>query len=547
MSLPMHNKTEPLRSSMPFVVSGWGHGFILAWLAFSPARGPAPPRSLYEQEIQPHEKRIIWYSLRDRLPDISPTGAHKGPQPPRAREKFDQTIVAGAKDVPGPRQMISMPAPEIKLPDPLPLPNAVAVTPPLRPVRPFTAPMATAVATASVPLPEAPRVTQTVEARSMPFETRVPKPVPRAFSPPPAVRPKTATPATLPEAPSVTAAVEAKSLPIAVPDPRAPRRAFTPPPASRRKTPTDSALPDAPTVTTAVQDKSLPLAIPDPRAPLRTFTPPPPSRSKAAPLLDLPTAPETGRPTSSEPTEASLAIVGMNPAKVPDFPTPPGSRPATFSAGPVPRPKGSDGSGDGSAAIVVPGLLVRGGAKDNQPTLVANASPTSRENLLAAARTALGTPPPTASPPKPLGATRVSSAPDPRLEGRAVYTVAIQMPNITSYSGSWIVWFSEHQPVPGAPAHDVRPPTPLRKVDPKYIAAAAEEKVEGTVRLFAIIRKDGRVDSVALLRHLDDRLDRSAQDALAQWVFQPALLDGAPIDVDAVFEIPFRLAPRPLK
>jgi TonB family protein len=588
----MHNKTEPLRSSMPFVVSGWGHGFILAWLAFSPARGPAPPRSLYEQEIQPHEKRIIWYSLRDRLPDISPTGAHKGPQPPRAREKFDQTIVAGAKDVPGPRQMISMPAPEIKLPDPLPLPNAVAVTPPLRPVRPFTAPMATAVATASVPLPEAPRVTQTVEARSMPFETRVPKPVPRAFSPPPAVRPKTATPATLPEAPSVTAAVEAKSLPIAVPDPRtprraftpppesrrktptdpalpeapsvtaaveakslpiavpdprAPRRAFTPPPASRRKTPTDSALPDAPTVTTAVQDKSLPLAIPDPRAPLRTFTPPPPSRSKAAPLLDLPTAPETGRPTSSEPTEASLAIVGMNPAKVPDFPTPPGSRPATFSAGPVPRPKGSDGSGDGSAAIVVPGLLVRGGAKDNQPTLVANASPTSRENLLAAARTALGTPPPTASPPKPLGATRVSSAPDPRLEGRAVYTVAIQMPNITSYSGSWIVWFSEHQPVPGAPAHDVRPPTPLRKVDPKYIAAAAEEKVEGTVRLFAIIRKDGRVDSVALLRHLDDRLDRSAQDALAQWVFQPALLDGAPIDVDAVFEIPFRLAPRPLK
>ena len=62
-----------------------------------------------------------------------------------------------------------------------------------------------------------------------------------------------------------------------------------------------------------------------------------------------------------------------------------------------------------------------------------------------------------------------------------------------------------------------------------------------------IIRKDGRVDSVALLRHLDDRLDRSAQDALAQWVFQPALLDGAPIDVDAVFEIPFRLAPRPLK
>jgi protein TonB len=133
------------------------------------------------------------------------------------------------------------------------------------------------------------------------------------------------------------------------------------------------------------------------------------------------------------------------------------------------------------------------------------------------------------------------------MDGRAVYTVAIQMPNVTSYSGSWIVWFAEHEPVPGAPSHDVRPPIPLRKVDPKYIAAAAEEKVEGVVRLSAVIRKDGRVESVALLRHLDDRLDRSAQEALAQWVFQPALLEGAPIDVDAAFEIPFRLAPRPVK
>jgi protein TonB len=237
----------------------------------------------------------------------------------------------------------------------------------------------------------------------------------------------------------------------------------------------------------------------------------------------------------------------MNPAKAPDFPTPPGSRQAGFSAGPVPRPKGGDSGGDGSSTIVVPGLLVRGGAKDNQPTLVANASPSSRENLLAAARTALGTSPVAPSVPRPPGATRVSSAPDPRLEGRTVYTVAIQMPNVTSYSGSWIVWFSDRDPETGAPSHDVRPPIPLRKVDPKYIAAAVEERVEGTVRLFAIIRKDGRVESVALLRHLDDRLDRSAQDALAQWVFQPTLLDGAPIDVDAVFEIPFRLAPRPLK
>jgi TonB family protein len=582
-------KTEPLRSSMPFVVSGWVHGFLLAWVALSPGSGPAAPRSLYEQEIQPHEKRIIWYSVRDRLPDISPTGAHKDPQPPRAREKFNQTIVAGAKDLPGPRQMISMPAPEIKTPEPLPLPNVVSVSPPPRPLRPFTAPVEKRVQSATVSLPEATRVTTTVDTRSMPFETRVPKPEPRAFDPPPPVRPKTPAPTALPEAPIVTASVQGKKLPLALPDPRAPRRgftpppvaqpkksapaalpeapnvtasvqgknlplalpdphapprAFTPPPASRPKAQASTALPEAPGVTAAVHDKNLPFALPDPRAPLRGFTPPPASSLKAAPQPEMPAAPEVVRSASSGPSEVSLAIVGMNPAKAPDFPTPPGSRQAGFSAGPEIRPNGSDGGGNGSSAIEVPGLLVRGGAKDNQPTLAANASPTSRESLLAAARTALSTPPSTSSVAGQPHATRVSSAPDPRLNGRAIYTVAIQMPNVTSYSGSWIVWFAEHEPQPGAPSHDVRPPVPLRKVDPKYIAAAAAEKVEGTVRLFAVIRKDGHVESVALLKHLDDRLDRSAQEALAQWIFQPALLDGSPMDVDAVFEIPFRLAPK---
>ena len=80
-------------------------------------------------------------------------------------------------------------------------------------------------------------------------------------------------------------------------------------------------------------------------------------------------------------------------------------------------------------------------------------------------------------------AAHVASAPDPRLAGRYIYTLAIQMPNVTSYSGSWIVWFAEHQPEPGAPAGDMRAPVAVRKVDPKYIQAAVEERVEGMVRL----------------------------------------------------------------
>jgi TonB family protein len=122
--------------------------------------------------------------------------------------------------------------------------------------------------------------------------------------------------------------------------------------------------------------------------------------------------------------------------------------------------------------------------------------------------------------------------------------MAIQMPNITSYSGSWMVWFAEHEVSPGGPRADVQPPDPVRKVDPRYVASAVNDRIEGKVRLWAVIGKDGHVGSVSLLSHLDDRLDQAAVEALSKWIFQPALYNGVPVEVDAVFEVPFRLAPK---
>jgi TonB family protein len=91
---------------------------------------------------------------------------------------------------------------------------------------------------------------------------------------------------------------------------------------------------------------------------------------------------------------------------------------------------------------------------------------------------------------------------------------------------------------------NMQAPHPLRKVDPKYFPAALDEKVEGKVRLAAVIRKDGHVERVELLQHLDTRLDQSSLEALAKWEFEPAVRNGTPIDVDAVFEIPFHIAPK---
>jgi len=45
----------------------------------------------------------------------------------------------------------------------------------------------------------------------------------------------------------------------------------------------------------------------------------------------------------------------------------------------------------------------------------------------------------TVSPPGVAGAVRVSNAPEKRFNGRDVYMMAIQMPNLTSYSGSWLM------------------------------------------------------------------------------------------------------------
>ena len=234
-----------------------------------------------------------------------------------------------------------------------------------------------------------------------------------------------------------------------------------------------------------------------------------------------------------------MAIVGLNPAKTIDVPPPPSSRTAGFSAGEQPGWMGARAR-TRIALLNVPGLVVKGGAKDTQPTLATNFSPTSKENLLAAARVVMG------GWPKAAAGARLSGvvAPDPRFAGRVVYSIAIQMPNVTSFSGSWLVWFAEREPVPGAAPPQIRAPVVVRKVDPKYIAAAAAERVEGTVRLFGVIGKDGHVGGIALLRQLDERLDRSAQEALAKWEFGPALRDGVPVDVDAIFEIPFHLAPR---
>jgi len=121
-----------------------------------------------------------------------------------------------------------------------------------------------------------------------------------------------------------------------------------------------------------------------------------------------------------------------------------------------------------------------------------------------------------------------------------VYSMNIDMPNLNSVTGSWIIHFSEMH-LSGVP-HTIGPvsaPDPVRKVDPKYPQDLVQEHVEGEVILYGVIREDGSVDSIQLVRGLDQQLDANAIAAFGQWKFRPATKDGQPVAVEAIVHIPF--------
>jgi TonB family protein len=136
-----------------------------------------------------------------------------------------------------------------------------------------------------------------------------------------------------------------------------------------------------------------------------------------------------------------------------------------------------------------------------------------------------------------------SLPPEKLLSGREIFTLHVNMPNLSSATGSWILHCAQLDE--GDDAHFQRGgalsgPDLLQKVDPKYPPELIKEHVQGEVILYAIIRKDGSVDSIQLVRGLDPQLDRNAMEALAHWKFRPGTREGTPIDMETVAHIPFR-------
>ena len=122
--------------------------------------------------------------------------------------------------------------------------------------------------------------------------------------------------------------------------------------------------------------------------------------------------------------------------------------------------------------------------------------------------------------------------------GRRSYAMTLNVPNLNSAGGSWVMHFSERED--GEPKGDLVAPLATRTVSPKYPLELMRENVAGTVLLSAVISSDGHVGQVTVLSGTNDLLNEYARNALLGWRFMPALRNGKPVALQAVVKIPFR-------
>jgi periplasmic protein TonB len=87
----------------------------------------------------------------------------------------------------------------------------------------------------------------------------------------------------------------------------------------------------------------------------------------------------------------------------------------------------------------------------------------------------------------------------------------------------------------------VTPPTVLSRVEPQYSEEARKARYQGTVVLEAIVKRDGTVDILRVVRSLGFGLDENAIQALKQWRFKPGMRNGIPVDVALNIEVNFNL------
>jgi TonB family protein len=265
-------------------------------------------------------------------------------------------------------------------------------------------------------------------------------------------------------------------------------------------------------------------------------------------------APEVDATQVSAAGGSASTLIALSATPGPPAPVqpPPGNLAARVSISPDgANHGGSEAAGGGGSSPV--GISISGGnptAKSGVSGLgggVPRISTPSVRGLTARPQSQVTEEEPERIGPPNFAALPAGAKPEQIFATKRVYTMNVNMPNLNSSTGSWILNFSELRTNPDAPrvtSSDLSGPAPVKKVDPKYPPALISDRVEGEVVLYAVIRRDGSVDSIQLVHGIDEQLDANAMEALGKWKFRPAAKQGAPVELEALVHIPFR-APLP--
>ncbi|HUS18837.1 MAG TPA: TonB family protein [Terriglobales bacterium] len=274
----------------------------------------------------------------------------------------------------------------------------------------------------------------------------------------------------------------------------------------------------------------------------------------------VPPPPSLGAPSTGQQAAGQLLSLSVRPTPpAGDIKVPDGSRSGVFAASPTGRAgaagtpslpasggpaengtgtndsRAAAAGGNGNGASSVPGISVTGGST-TAPTgpVVAAAAPPAAPKATSPF-TRYDRPPVPLYPP--------ANKEDRKIEnqvfgGRKSYSMSLNMANLTSSGGSWIIRFAELKE--SHEQGELSTPTVMNKVDPAYPSDLIKEQVEGVVTLYAVIHADGSVGEVRLLQGIHERLDENAMKALVRWHFRPAMKNGVAVDLEAVVSVPFK-------
>lgn len=94
-------------------------------------------------------------------------------------------------------------------------------------------------------------------------------------------------------------------------------------------------------------------------------------------------------------------------------------------------------------------------------------------------------------------------------------------------------------------AEQALPPTIVESTPAPYTASALAGRIEGTVVLMVLVRRDGSVGAASVSRGVEASLDESALRTVKEWKLAPAMRQGKTVEVVLEVEVTFKLPAEP--